>query len=129
MVYVKWIYGQTGTGKTKMVKDLLLKKVNSGAVKPGQYALMRPIIKSHGYTLTPLYPDTKILIIDNLYDDDYTLDELLALINGTTIHSKMKGLVRIHPEEIYITSLYKPEELFTNADKLYEKISDIVHLE
>lgn len=129
MVFVKWIYGRTGTGKTKMVKDLLQEKVNSGTVKLHQCALMRPVIRECGYTLTPLSPNTKILIIDNLYEDDYTIKELLNLINGTTLKVKMKGFVRIHPEEIYITSLYKPEELFTNADKLYEKISDIVHLE
>ena len=129
MVYVKWIYGRTGTGKTEMVKDLLSKKLKSGEIKPRQCALMQPVIKSLGYTLTPLYSDTKILIIDNLYDDNYSLKELLDLINGTTIHSKMKGFVRIRPEEIYITSLYKPEEIYTNADRLYKKISEIVHLE
>lgn len=129
MVYVEWIYGQTGTGKTKRVKDLTLKKVNSGELKPRDCALMQPIIRECGYTLTPLYPDTKVLIIDNLYPDQYTLDELLELIKGTTINSKMKGFVRIHPKEIYITSLYKPEEIYPNADKLYKKISNIIHLE
>ena len=129
MVYVKWIYGQTGTGKTKMVKDLLINKLNRREIVVDEISFMEPVIKTHGYTLAELTSNTKVLIIDNLYPDEYTLKELLNLIEGTTLRVKMKGFVRIRPEEIYITSLYKPEELFTNADKLYEKISDIVHLE
>ena len=124
--YVAWIYGKTGTGKTEMVKKLVGNRLICGETTKDEIKIMYPIIK--GYTLTPLTSDTRILIIDNLYPDDYSLKQLLNIIDGTTIRVKMKGLVTIHPKEIYITSLWKPEDLYPNAEQLFKKITKIVHL-
>lgn len=126
--YVEWIYGKTGTGKTRMIKDIMREKLNRHEITTNDIGWMEPVIRACNYSLADILPYNKVLIIDNLYPEEYTLRELIGLISGTTVRVKMRGYIPVHPEEVYITSLWRPEELYPNADELLKRITKIVHL-
>lgn len=126
--YVEWIYGKTGTGKTGMVADIITDKLRRHEITTYDVGFMRPIEKDTGFTLADIWPNDKILIIDNLYPEEYTLKKLLKLIDGTIIRLNMRGLIPVHPKEVYVTSLYGPEEIYPLADELLKRITKIVHL-
>ena len=109
-IKIHWIHGKAGTGKTYLVNKLIQEKINNWEVEKSEISMLGSF--NGRYWLEPIKSYTKILI------DDFVMpkkkDELNAYLNvlrGEPIYIKMEGYVHTNFTDIYIQSLYTPEEI------------------
>lgn len=130
-VKVHWFYGKPTTGKTYAMDVALIDLIDEGKVKP--YQIFDGNTKCpQGYYLDyAKYMRTKIVCFDMvMYEQDsyLKLRDIVKFINGSDIRVKREGKVYMQPDEIYITSWHKPEELYAKyknrGDEAYLKLID-----
>lgn len=114
--YVEWIYGETGTGKTRFVveteKDLWISGKNlrwwSG------------------------YENQEAVLLDDFRKDFCTFHELLRILDRYPYTVEVKGGTRkLNSKRMYITSCFHPEEVYKTGEdvkQLLRRIDKITEL-
>lgn len=109
---VTWIYGSTGVGKTKMVKD-----------KHGDGLYIKD--SSQWWDM---YEQHEAICIDD-FDGGWEFRGLLRLLDQYDFIGQTKGsYVKINSPFIYITSEYPPKHYWngTQLDQIYRRIDEII---
>lgn len=109
---VVWCYGKTGEGKTKHVMTKVSGK---------DYYMADTAQWMDGYYGQP------IVVIDELRAKDWPYARLLKLLDGYEILTAIKGgYVIWHPEKIYITTPFKPEDTYHRTAHLEGGIGQLL---
>lgn len=110
---VIWIYGKSGTGKTKYVYD------NHD---------QDDIWKSHGsLQWFDDYEGQKVALIDEFREHFCSLSYFLEVLDRYPLRVPVKGgFVNWIPEIIYVTSCYPPNELYKNVLDNHNKIEQLL---
>lgn len=116
---VYWIYGETGTGKTRRARELFEEE--------------DVYIKNNGSKWWDGYDGHECVIIDDFRDDWWPLTEMLSLLDRYEKRVEFKGGLRqFKPRKIVITSPYSPTECYkgTGEDirQLTRRITEIEEL-
>lgn len=109
---VYWFFGPTGTGKSRTVKRVVSDKVKKGVIKEDEITIIN-CFTSSGFAIGMMNPKSKILIIDEFRADCIKFNELLKIIDGTTINIKGSEIY-LHLEEIYVTTCFNPYVIYKN---------------
>ena len=109
---VYWFFGPTGTGKSRKVKEIVGDKVKKGVIKPDEITIIN-CFTSSGFAIGMINQKSKILIIDEFRADCIKFNELLKIIDGTTINIKGSEMY-LHLDEIFVTSCYNPYNVYRN---------------
>lgn len=109
---VFWFFGPTGTGKSRKVKEIISEKVINKIIKPDEITIVN-CFTSSGFAIGMINYNSKILILDEFRADCIKFNELLKIIDGTTINIKGSEMY-LHLEEIYVTSCYNPYVIYKN---------------
>lgn len=129
---VHWFFGPTGTGKSRTVKKVVGDKVKKGEIKPDEITIIN-CFTSNGFAIGMINFKSKILILDEFRGDSIKFNELLKIIDGTTINIKGSEMY-LHLEDIYITSCYSPSEVYKNLGQsdsikqLYRRLNECKHM-
>lgn len=109
---VFWFFGPTGTGKSRKVKEIISEKVINKIIKPDEITIVN-CFTSSGFAIGMINYNSKILILDEFRADCIKFNELLKIIDGTTINIKGSEMY-LHLDEIYVTSCYNPYVIYKN---------------
>lgn len=109
---VFWFFGPTGTGKSRKVKEIVSNKVINKIIKPDEITIVN-CFTSSGFAIGMINYNSKILILDEFRADCIKFNELLKIIDGTTINIKGSEMY-LHLDEIYVTSCYNPYVIYKN---------------
>lgn len=117
---VIWLYGDTGTGKTKRA----MTECPSGETF---HALNGKWFDG--------YQGQKFVIIDELRAKNFPYDMLLKLLDGYQLRVEVKGSTVVwKPEVVYITTCYDPQRTYSGTlehhgsiDQLLRRISKLYH--
>lgn len=109
---VYWFFGPTGTGKSRRVKDIISEKLINKVIKPDEITIIN-CFTSSGFAIGMINYKSKILILDEFRGDNIKFNELLKIIDGTTINVKGSEMY-LHLDEIYVTSCYNPYVIYKN---------------
>lgn len=128
---VHWFYGDFRTGANRT--HALFESIRNLNVKYKE--IFNACIKLRGcyYLDDAKNKNIKVVYIDGLCkqhdsDNSITIRDITNFINGSYIKIKGEGYVYMQPEELYITSIHKPEELYQafpgKEDKGYKNLID-----
>lgn len=123
---VYWFFGPTGTGKSRRVKEIVSNKIMNKVIKPDEITIIN-CFTSSGFAIGMINYKSKILILDEFRGDCIKFNELLKIIDGTTINVKGSE-VYLHLDEIYVTSCYNPFEVYyhlTQTDSIKQLLRRI----
>lgn len=121
---VHWFYGPTGTGKTKLVKEIVADRVLKNVVKPSEITIIDKFSQS-GFAIGAVKPNSKIVIMDEFRGSTLKMSELIQIINGK--HVEIKGSrVYLHVEEIFITSCYSPYNVYSGLTNQIDKLNQLL---
>jgi len=116
--YVVWIYGPTGTGKTRMV-----------------YEQEKSSLWMSGKNLQwwDGYDNQDAVLFDDFRGDFCTFHYLLRVLDRYPMRVEVKGSSReFNSKRIYITSCYPPTEIYNKSDEdvkqLIRRIDEIIFL-
>jgi len=100
---ITWLYGKTGTGKTRRVVEK----------EPDLWISGRDLKWWDGYD------NQEAVLFDDFRGDFCTFHELLRLLDRYPINVAVKGGFRVfNSKRIYITSAYKPEDIYTTREDI-----------
>lgn len=116
--YIKWLYGPTGTGKSKLAWE--------------EAGIDNTWCSNGGKFFNGYNGETNV-IFDDLRNDDYKFNYLLKLLDKYPMIVEVKGSFRNwKPKNIWITSPMHPEEFGTltneNVNQLLRRIDEIIYL-
>ncbi len=121
---VHWFYGPTGTGKTKLVKEIVADRVLKNVVKPCEITIIDKFSQS-GFAIGAVKPNSKIIIMDEFRGSTLKMSELIQIINGK--HVEIKGSrIYLHVEEIFITSCYSPYNVYSGLTNQIDKLNQLL---
>ncbi len=121
---VHWFYGPTGTGKTRLVKELVADKVLKNVVRPCEISIIDKFSQS-GFAIGAIKQNAKILIMDEFRGSTLTMHELLQIIDGKNID--IKGThIYLHVEEVFITSCYSPYNVYSGLTNKIDKLNQLL---
>lgn len=121
---VHWFYGPTGTGKTRLVKEIVADRVLKGVVKPCEITIIDSFSQS-GFAIGAIKPNSKIVIMDEFRGSTLKMSELIQIINGK--HINIKGAkIYLHVEEIFITSCYSPYNVYSGLTNQIDKLNQLL---
>lgn len=109
---VYWFFGPTGTGKSRRVKEIISEKIINKVIKEDEITIINCFTNS-GFAIGMINYNSKILILDEFSGDNIKFNELLKIIDGTTINVKGSEIY-LHLDEIFVTSCYNPFEVYRN---------------
>lgn len=121
---VHWFYGPTGTGKTKLVKEIVADRVLKNVVKPCEITIINKFSQS-GFAIGAIKPGSKIIIIDEFRGSTVKMSELLQIIDGEFVEIK-GSRVYLHVEEIFITSCYSPYNVYNGLTNQIDKLNQLL---
>lgn len=102
---VIWLYGDTGTGKSRIIKDYLKCKIAEG------YRVWRRPLGSHAWF--DGYVDQDIVFLDEVRGSTYKFDDLLQMLDYDCPQVPIKGsFTNFNPKVILITSNAHPEDTY-----------------
>lgn len=103
---VIWLYGDTGTGKSRSVKDYITAKINEG------YRCWRaPLCNKNNWF--DGYANQELVYIDELRYSTYSFEDLLQIIDYDAPQVPVKGgFVDFKPKVILITSNQHPSKVY-----------------
>lgn len=114
--YVEWIWGPTGTGKTRSV---ILKEM------PHLW------ISNKNLRWWGTYENEPAVLIDDFRADFCTFHELLRILDSTPYDVEVKGGFRtLNSARMYFTSCYPPHEVYQTREdiaQLLRRITKITH--
>lgn len=117
--YIKWLWGPTGSGKTKLAFE--------ESNPQDRYIAMSTAKWWDGYD------GHSDIIIDDMRSDFCKYHELLTLLDRYELRVEVKGSTRqFKPKRIWITSCYHPKDMFrTIEDKgqLLRRLDEIVYVD
>lgn len=114
---VSWYYGNTGCGKTRLAYE--------GVDQDNIYIVSAPSSKG-GALWFDGYCGQKRAVFDDFRPWWCRFDYLLRLLDRYPMHVQVKGgFVNWIPEEIIITSVLPPEELFTGEYRTSEDLAQL----
>lgn len=121
---VHWFYGPTGTGKTRLVKEIVADRIIKNIVKPDEITIIDKFSQS-GFAIGAVKPNSKIIIMDEFRGSTLKMSELIQIINGK--HVEIKGSrVYLHVEEIFITSCYSPYNVYSGLTNQIDKLNQLL---
>lgn len=109
---VFWFFGPTGTGKSRKVKEIVSEKIINNVIKEDEITIIN-CFTNGGFAIGMINYNSKILILDEFRADCIKFNELLKIIDGTTINIKGSEMY-LHLDEIYVTSCYNPYTIYRN---------------
>lgn len=121
---VHWFYGPTGTGKTRLVKEIVADRILKNVVKPSEITIIDSFSQS-GFAIGAIKPNSKIIIMDEFRGSSIRMSDLIQIINGK--HIEIKGAkVYLHVEEIFITSCYSPYNVYSGLTNKIDKLNQLL---
>lgn len=121
---VHWFYGPTGTGKTRLVKEIVADRVLKNVVKPCEISIIDSFSQS-GFAIGAIKPNSKIVIMDEFRGSTLKMSELIQIINGKNINIK-GAKIYLHVEEIFITSCYSPYNVYNGLTNQIDKLNQLL---
>nr|WAE42148.1 MAG: replication associated protein [Cressdnaviricota sp.] len=114
--FVKWLWGPTGTGKTRQVVEK----------EPDLW------ISGEDLKWWDGYESQEAVLIDDFRSDQCTFAKLLRIIDRYPLRVQVKGGSReLVSRRMYITSCYPPEEVYRNSNEninqLLRRIDEVVY--
>lgn len=114
---VTWIYGPTGSGKTRMVYD------TEKDIYPAPFNMKW----WNGYT------QQETVLIDDFRSHRMMFSDLLVLLDRYPLQLETKGgFIQFNSPKIYITSAFSPSEIYDKSDEdmkqLLRRITRIINL-
>lgn len=121
---VHWFYGPTGTGKTRLVKEIVADRILKNIVKPEEITIINKFTDS-GFAIGAIKPNSKIIIMDEFRGSTLKMYELLQIIDGE--HISVKGSqIYLHVEEVFITSCYSPFNVYSGLTNQIDKLNQLL---
>lgn len=108
---VHWYYGETGVGKSKLVKELITSDLKSKTVDKKNISIIHKI--ENGFAIGSISCNTDILVLDEFRGSSMRFSDLLALIDGCSLNVK-GGKQWIKAKKIFITSCFSPDDCYPN---------------
>lgn len=108
---VYWLYGTTGSGKTRTVKEIIRNELKEKRVKKENISIIHKF--ENGFAIGSISDKTEILLLDEFRGSSMKLSDLLMLIDGCSINVK-GSKIWIKAKKIYITSCFSPEKCYPN---------------
>lgn len=108
---VLWLFGDTGAGKTKRVKDELFQDLQNKVTTKDKISIINKI--ENGFFIGTIRHETDILVLDEFRGSSMKYSDLLSLIDGCVVNVK-GGQKYIKAKKIYITSCFSPHECYQN---------------
>ncbi len=121
---VHWFYGPTGTGKTRLVKEIVADRVLKNVVKPCEISIIDSFSQS-GFAIGAIKPNSKIIIMDEFRGSWLKMYELIQIINGKNVNIK-GAKIYLHVEEIFITSCYSPYNVYSGLTNQIDKLNQLL---
>jgi len=110
---VTWLYGRTGSGKTKQVVDR----------EPDLWISGRDLKFWDGYE------NQQAILIDDFRKDFCTFHELLRILDRYPLNVNVKGGFRcFNSARIYITSCYPPERVYDTREDIKQLTRRVTHV-
>lgn len=114
---VYWIWGESGTGKSKMAREICTEDTYT---------------KNNGTKWWDGYDAHENVIIDDFRESWWELTYMLALLDRYEFQVEIKGGLRqFKPKQIIITSCYSPDTVYDtteNIDQLLRRVDDVIFL-
>lgn len=121
---VHWFYGPTGTGKTRLVKEIVADRILKNVVQSNEISIIDSFSQS-GFAIGAIKPNSKIVIMDEFRGSTLKMSELIQIINGK--HVNIKGAkIYLHVEEIFITSCYSPYNVYSGLTNQIDKLNQLL---
>lgn len=123
---VIWLYGDTGTGKSRSVRDYLKLRTTDGS-----RVWRRPLGSASWFDG---YSTQNLVFLDELRGSTYKFDDLLQMLDYDCPQVPIKGgFTDFNPEMILITSNSHPRETYLhindeNKEQLVRRIDHILHI-
>lgn len=123
---VIWLYGDTGKGKSRIVRDYLKAKIAEG------YRVWRRPLGATAWF--DGYSNQDIVFLDEVRGSTYKFDDLLQLLDYDCPQVPVKGaFVSFNPKVILITSNAHPKRIYEhvndeNKQQLVRRCDKIIHL-
>lgn len=127
---VHWYYGPAGSGKTRTVEDELIKLYNARECSLETISVVDKITQPNNFFQGNIREFTDVLVIDDFRGSMLKYDELLKLLDGSTVNVK-GGQKFIKAKHIFITSPMSPKACYRNLaandgiDQLLRRITEI----
>lgn len=130
--YVKWIWGPSGTGKTRRVwEDIkFMSRMSENDEEKIEAYWWR---NSQGKWFDG-YDGEEVLVLDDLRPEDFNFTFLLAILDRYPCKVEIKGLTReLLATTIYITSCYSPDDFIKfianeNGKQLKRRITNVTEV-
>lgn len=123
---VLWLYGDTGVGKSRAVRDYIKQKITDG-----YRVWRRPLGVNYWFDG---YSDQDIVFLDEVRGSTYKFDDLLQLLDYDSPQVPVKGgFVDFKPKVILITSNTHPRHVYDNLNdenkqQLVRRCDKIFHI-
>lgn len=110
---VYWYYGPAGSGKTRTVEDEIIRLYNARECSLHTVSTVDKITQPNNFFQGNIQEFTDVLVIDDFRGSMLKYDELLKLLDGSTVNIK-GGQKFIKAKYIYITSPMHPKDCYHN---------------